>query len=392
MSNKQMNQAFLADSSQMSSQEFQQMLYTWCEEKGLVADLRSYLRVLMIKKLRNTAMGRLGSSKTNVSLSKQALHLVIGEHLLREGCHYTLSIFSTEVPGIASYLPFSLFEAHRQEDSWRFDKDCVSNVLELIGISKTSTESLRILGLYFKNFGSLLDCLISAKSVEAENKNYDIIRSPRTENITQYIEKILENLGLPQKIIDEVKNNIIESLELEKHNVKTQEKHHYMKIINNQKKNLGEKDQQLKILIQEQLEQKTYNKKLKNEIKEARQRLNQTTLKEQSLKMREKQIENKLDEISQLGSRLKESYDMKTCTKKHCGEQCEAILKLNEQTLKEIETMRINDHSKTLEMERLNGEMTDLFHELHESKVKIEFLHSCLLNSNQLNLQQSKNH
>lgn len=370
MTTRQMNQAFLADSSQMTSQEFQQMLYTWCEEKGLVSDLRSYLRVLMIKKLRNTAMGRLDSTRTNVSLSRQALHLVIGEHLLREGCHYTLSIFSTEVPGIASYLPFSLFEAHRQEDSWRFDKDCVLNVLELIGISKTSTESLRILGLYLKNFGSLLDCLISAKSVEAENKNYDIVRSPRTGNITQYIENILENLGLPQKLVDEVKNNMIESLEVEKHNVKTEEKQHYMKIINNHKKSIDEKDQQLKILIQEQLEQKTSNKKLKNEMKEARQRLNQTTLKEQSLKMKEKQIENKLDEISQLGRRLKESYEMKKCTEKHCGEQCEAILKLNEQNLKEIETMRINDHSKTLEMKRLNDKMANLFSRTARIKTK----------------------
>jgi hypothetical protein len=178
--------------TQMSSKEFQRMLYTWFEEKGLVSDLRSYLRVLMIKELRNTTVGKIDHNKANFSLSKQAFSLVIAEHLLREGCHYTLSIFSTEVPGVASQLPFSLFEAHCHDETWRFDQDSLLNVLELIGISKTSTESLRIAGHYFRNQGSLLNCLVNSKIDTVEVSNVD--------NGGDYLGTVLRVLGVSPSV------------------------------------------------------------------------------------------------------------------------------------------------------------------------------------------------
>ncbi|RZC34548.1 MLP1-like, partial [Asbolus verrucosus] len=382
--------------SQMTSQEFQRMLYTWFEEKGLVADLRSYLRVLMINKLRNTTVGKIDHNKTNFSLPKQAFSLVIAEHLLREGCHYTLSIFSTEVPGVANQLPFSLFEAHcqKESDTWRFDQDSVLNVLELVGISKNSNESLRIAALYFRNYGSLLSCMISSKTADGARDSK--IDSKNNEDIGDYLNRVLSVMGVPTNIIDEVGKRLQQNITQERERNTSLIQGHFGKIIEELKMQLEAKDNHIKQLVDEHVVQKKDNKKLRSDLKDTRKRLNQMILQEKSVKMKEEQIREQLEELGKLQQGLKESFHkdkekiLEPCAQKHCTQSCQNNLLLREELQKEILQMQETDKNKTVEIERLNAKVNSLLRSLQNSQIKIEFLNSCLLRSNQINMDQGE--
>ena len=359
--------------TQMSSKEFQRTLYSWFEERGLVTDLRSYLRVLMINELRNRTVGKI-DSKTNFSLSKQAFSLLIAEHLLREGCHYTLSVFSTEVPAVANQLPFSLLEAHSHNEMWHFDEESLLNVLELIGVSKGSSESLRIASLYFKNKDSLLTCLVSSKSVAGPDLPIDNERD---------LVKILTVLGVPGNMADNIKKNIEEGFS---HQIPQDRKN--LEEIQNV---LIERNRQIKLLLDEQILQKKDNKKVKCELKETRKRLKQALLKEQSLNLKETEIRKKLDEVTRLQRSLERTFSrgkVDVCSLKHCTESCQSIVSVNDELRNEIKQLEQDHKGKSREIQHLNAQIVSLTKDLHNAKSNIEFLNSCLLRSSQIGLQQ----
>lgn len=361
---------FPTSTTQMSAKEFQRTLYTWLEEKGLVHDLRSYLRVLMINQLRSTRIGKI-DQKPNFSLSKQAFSLVIAEHLLHEGCHYTLSIFSTEVPGVASQIPFSLFEAHSDCDKWRFDEESLTNVLELIGISKGSSESLRISALYFRNSESLLSCLVATKAAEVKEIG-------QIDN-EDYLGKVLSVLGVPLKMAGDIKNRVEEDLV------------HYVRETEAFRLELNQRNQEIQRLINCQIEQKRVNKKLKIELKEARRKLAQAVLHEENLNLRERKIQEKLDEVKRLQKGFEKTLTkdkVQICDLKHCTETCQKNLVLTEELRKEISNLVEMNRSKTNEIDRLTSKITQLNKDLTNSRLNIDFLNSCLLRCNQLNFHE----
>ncbi|XP_044254038.1 uncharacterized protein LOC123004709 [Tribolium madens] len=364
---------FDSPTSQMSSKEFQRMLYTYFEEKGLVDDLRSYLRVLMIKQLKNTKVGKI-EQKQQFSLSKQALSLVIADYLLHEGCHYTLSIFSTEVPGVAPQIPFSLYEAHNLRNKWRFDEESLVNVLELIGISKNSGESLKISARYFRNEESLLSCLIASKSAALEE-----LSEIKGSN---YLDKVLEVLGVTPKVAGEIKARIEESFAP------------YGKQLEVLRSELETRNEEIKKLFICQIEAKRENKKLKIELKEAKRRLGQAVLREENLNLRERKIQEKLDEVTRLQKGLEKSImkeKTQVCDLKHCTETCQKNLNLVQELQQEVAKLVDVTREKNHEIERLNSTITLLNKDLANSRLNIDFLNSYLVRSNQINFSEEVN-
>ncbi|EFA02033.1 uncharacterized protein LOC103312578 [Tribolium castaneum] len=357
---------FDSPTPQMSSKEFQRTLYTYFEEKGLVDDLRSYLRVLMIKQLKNTKVGKI-EQKPQFSLSKQAFSLVIADYLLHEGCHYTLSIFSTEVPGVAPQNPFSLYEAHNSRNKWRFDEESLLNVLELIGISKTSGESLKISARYFRNGESLLSCLVAAKSANLEE-----LAGVEGED---YLGKVLDVLGVPPKVAGEIKARVEESFVP------------YVRQLEVLRGELEARNEEIKRLFTCQIEAKRESKKLKTELKEAKRKLSQAVLREENLNLRERKIREKLDEVTRLQKTIIKEQNQ-VCDLKHCTERCQKNLNLVEELRQEIAKLLDASREKSHEIDQLKATVTSLNKDLTNSRLNIDFLNSCLLRSNQINFSE----
>lgn len=110
------------DVKELTSEQFQEELNRWFQDRGIIADLRSHLRHLMITALQNTQIGLKPMYKT--SPKSQALDLLLAEYLLSRGCHYTLSVFTSEVPTLKSFAEISpgLFFRNRKKEIGAGDK------------------------------------------------------------------------------------------------------------------------------------------------------------------------------------------------------------------------------------------------------------------------------
>lgn len=85
----------------LSQAQFQEELDRWFQRRGIISDLRSHLRHLMVMALQNTQIGPKSSDES--SPKAQALNLLVAEYLLRHKCHYTLSVFTSEVPALTDF-------------------------------------------------------------------------------------------------------------------------------------------------------------------------------------------------------------------------------------------------------------------------------------------------
>lgn len=148
----------------VSDQQFQDMLSSWFEEKGIISDLRSQVRYKMINVLKNTVIGRdiCKKSSQTISLSKQAVNLVVAEHLMQNKYQYSLSIFNTEA-SLTNMFPEYGYKCLNELENNPFNRENILNVLELMNISKNSKICEEILKLYFQETDrkSLLECLIT---------------------------------------------------------------------------------------------------------------------------------------------------------------------------------------------------------------------------------------
>lgn len=154
--------------SELSAEEFQRRLYTWFEDRGLLSDLRAHMRLQMINALKDTSIGKPAASQA-MSPKLQAINLLIAEFLLHQDCHYSLSIFSAEVPAINVLPEFSSYVinggAKPSTDTfkkWRFTEKDMWDILETLGFIKESDEAVEIVKRYYdkSNDECLLMCVI----------------------------------------------------------------------------------------------------------------------------------------------------------------------------------------------------------------------------------------
>ncbi|XP_018336192.1 oral-facial-digital syndrome 1 protein homolog isoform X2 [Agrilus planipennis] len=127
--------------------DFQKALFEWYNRRGLLSDLRAHLRTQMVSALKDTSIEQCFTSK-NISPKMQAINLLIAEFLMLYNYHYSLSVFSTEVPfaNALNYVNTEKADHHKA-----FDEHDAIDILETVGISQNTKEGPIILKKYMAN-------------------------------------------------------------------------------------------------------------------------------------------------------------------------------------------------------------------------------------------------
>ncbi|XP_053948448.1 uncharacterized protein LOC128856992 [Anastrepha ludens] len=151
--------ANLADLSKIPVKEFEKHFRDWMERDDVARALQAKLRTDLILNFNKTALGRqilaqtttttTGGSTQRLTLSPLvlALNTLVAEFLYAQNCHFSLSVFCTEVP-FRNTLPDFENAQH-----FRFTNDEIKEILEAI-FDKTSNEAAfknSIIGKYESN-------------------------------------------------------------------------------------------------------------------------------------------------------------------------------------------------------------------------------------------------
>lgn len=143
----------LNDIANISEDEFKKQISYWIEERGVSRNLQSKLRADLFEQFNRTNLGRqmaVQHQQTHrIVLSPLILVLntLVAEFLYTENCHFTLSVFSTEVP-YKNTLPN--FELTPTKQLFRFSETELNDIFEATGITKRNEETIR--KFYSNNF------------------------------------------------------------------------------------------------------------------------------------------------------------------------------------------------------------------------------------------------
>ncbi|PNF21738.1 hypothetical protein B7P43_G10351, partial [Cryptotermes secundus] len=127
----------------LSAAEFQRRLYNWFENQGLLDELRTHLRQQMTTALRVTSLRPSPSRhlKSRLSPKIQAINMLVAEFLLQQNHHYTLSVFTSEVPLLRSMPEFkkSRIQISAGTDTVgesipHFHHQDVKDIMEILGL------------------------------------------------------------------------------------------------------------------------------------------------------------------------------------------------------------------------------------------------------------------
>ena len=125
--------------------------------------------------LRPSSSGRL---KSNLSPKIQAINLLVAEFLLQQHHHYTLSVFTSEVPLLRSMPEFTMSGTHISADGKtdgetmpRFHHQDVKDITEILGLPLDTEVGNQICLEYHDNLKNiaLLTCIIQNISLFLKN-------------------------------------------------------------------------------------------------------------------------------------------------------------------------------------------------------------------------------
>ncbi|KAF5283699.1 hypothetical protein FQA39_LY17247 [Lamprigera yunnana] len=222
----------------LSAHDFQKHLYGWFQERGMLCELRAYLRKQMIGALQNSTMGHVVTDQQNQILSPivQATNLLVSEFLFHFNYHYSLSVFTTEVPliNILPELPISLDTKHAQKGKeWKFTEKDTRDILETLGVMGESEIGKKILESYIDSEPqSLLMCIIN--SIKLINKtgllNENLFACNTYEEWIRNVGELLQfnNISVPN--IKDVLSTVMTLVETERKQLRTQAREEYMKV------------------------------------------------------------------------------------------------------------------------------------------------------------------
>ncbi|XP_017109095.2 uncharacterized protein unc [Drosophila bipectinata] len=98
----------LEDLSQLSEQDFELGFRKWLDQEGIAREMHSHLRVELINCFNNTALGQLLNKAAGLQMAQShalflsplalSLHTLVAEFLHSHNCHFTLSVFCSEMP------------------------------------------------------------------------------------------------------------------------------------------------------------------------------------------------------------------------------------------------------------------------------------------------------
>lgn len=141
------------------------------ENRGVLDDLRTRLRQQMIMALKDTSLrpSSSGHLRSNLSPKIQAINLLLAEFLLQQHHHYTLSVFTSEVPLLRSMPEFTMSGTRISADGKadgdsmpRFHHQDVKDIMEILGLPLDTEVGNQICLQYQDNSKStaLLTCIV----------------------------------------------------------------------------------------------------------------------------------------------------------------------------------------------------------------------------------------
>ncbi|XP_058456349.1 centriole and centriolar satellite protein OFD1 [Malaya genurostris] len=203
----------------ITNSEFKQQIKSWIEEKGIHENLQLQMKKGLIEQISRTALGRKMSLKLQtqqgIVLSPLILVLntLVAEFLYTQNCHFSLSVFSNEVP-FKNTLPDFTKTSH-----FRLQRKELKEIFEALGIeqyssfiekyeSKTTTDNSKsLLYIIFKAL------LASVKSYEDKTTLLQKQETERDAHKSQLegleIEKLHRNVGKMLHRIKEVSKGIV---------------------------------------------------------------------------------------------------------------------------------------------------------------------------------------
>lgn len=138
----------LNDIANISEEDFKQQITAWIDSRGISHKLQSKLRADLFEHFNRTQLGRQmceqHHSVHRIVLSPLILVLntLVAEFLYTEDCHFTLSVFSNEVP-YKNTLPN--FEATPARQIFRFAESELQDIFEAIGLKSPTKRTVRTL-------------------------------------------------------------------------------------------------------------------------------------------------------------------------------------------------------------------------------------------------------
>ncbi|KAH8238508.1 hypothetical protein KR032_007770 [Drosophila birchii] len=98
----------LEELTQLPEQQFEQGFRQWLDQEGIAREMHSHLRAELINCFNNTALGQLLNKAAGLQVSQShallnsplamALPTLVAEFLHSQNCHFTLSVFCSEMP------------------------------------------------------------------------------------------------------------------------------------------------------------------------------------------------------------------------------------------------------------------------------------------------------
>lgn len=141
-----MEKVNLNDIVNISDEEFKNQIAAWIDEHGVSQMLQSKLRADLFEQFNRTNLGRKMAAQHQQShrivLSPLILVLntLVAEFLYGENCHFTLSVFSSEVP-YKNTLPN--FEETPRRQLFRFTDTELDDIFEAVGLAKQNEDNVR---------------------------------------------------------------------------------------------------------------------------------------------------------------------------------------------------------------------------------------------------------
>lgn len=357
--------------TEMSAEEFKRNLITWFEDRGLLSDLRAHLRKQMIGIIKDTTLGQTMKVETKISPKSHVINILIAEFLLKNKYHYSLSVFSTEVPFFV--LPeFSLKS---------FSPQNFYDIMEALGISAESVESRRLHETYFQeNEQSLLGCILRLMSKISKNKILDDGQGTsddfgKMEAWIKEVHMTLKRYGVSESMIVPIREQLRMIFENEMIRVKTEEvkKYHVKQSVIDKSLENRESDikklisqmenaylQEKKKISEEWAKEHENVEKLKRNLRQRKiefeTKNNLIVKKEEVIKQHEKEVEDQLEILKSRMRVMQNVYD--------------SIIEENRK-ISEVKDIRKSPNSEDV-YDRLHNEYTILRDEIQSTKTIIE--------------------
>lgn len=138
----------LSEIANISEDEFKKQLLAWIDDRGVSRTLQSKLRAELFEHFNRTQLGRQiavqhqKSHRIELSPLVLVLNTLVAEFLYVENCHFSLSVFSAEVP-YKNTLPDFEAATTTNQKPFRLSERELKDIFQAIGMSESNAETIR---------------------------------------------------------------------------------------------------------------------------------------------------------------------------------------------------------------------------------------------------------